>query len=70
MNADKSEIDDYKNIIKDNTENKQIFFESIFNTSNPLDIPFEMKDSDFEKFNQIAKSNNKTKLSYQKFKNN
>ena len=53
MNADKSEIDDYKNIIKDNTENKQIFFESIFNTSNPLDIPFEMKDSDFEKFNQL-----------------
>ena len=53
IKADKSEINDYKKIMKDNRESKKIFFESIFFVSKPLDIPFEMKDSDFEEFNKL-----------------
>ena len=53
METDKNEIDNYKNITKDDKESKQIFFESIFNVSNPLDIPFNMTDNDFEKFNHF-----------------
>ena len=53
MKADKSEIEDFKNIVNGDKENKQIFFESIFNVSKPLDIPFEMTDKDFEKFNKF-----------------
>ena len=50
MKADQKEIDNYKNITKGEQETKQIFFESIFNTSKPLDIPFNMSDNDFEKY--------------------
>ena len=53
MKADKSEIEDFKNIKNSDKENKQIFFESIFNVSKPLEIPFEMTDNDFEKYNQF-----------------
>ena len=51
--TDKNIIDNYKNIIKDDKETKQIYFESIFNTSKPLDFPFDMDDKDFEKFNRF-----------------
>ena len=53
MKADKSEIEDFKNIKKEDKESKQIFFESIFNVSQPLDIPFEMTDNEFEKFDKF-----------------
>ena len=51
--TDKNIIDNYKNIIKDDKEFKQIYFESIFNTSKPLDIPFNMDDKDFENYNRF-----------------
>ena len=53
MKADKSEIEDFKNIKKEDKDSKQIFFESIFNVSQPLDIPFEMTDNEFEKFDKF-----------------
>ena len=50
------EIPDFKIVIKeDNKHGKQLFFESIFNVSKPLDIPFDMNDKDFEKFNKFFK---------------
>ena len=53
IQTDKNEIDDYKNILLDNRESKQIFFESIFNTSKPLEAPFDMTENDFDKFNRF-----------------
>ena len=48
------DIKDFKIVEKyDNKFGKQLYFESIFNISKPLEIPFEMKDDDFEKFNKI-----------------
>ena len=51
--ANKSDISDYKSIKKGDKENKQIFFESIFNTSKPLDVPSDMSLKDFEKFQKF-----------------
>ena len=49
------DIKDFKIVEKyDNKFGKQLYFESIFNISKPLEIPFEMKDDDFEKFNKIS----------------
>ena len=49
------DIKDFKIVEKyDKTFGKQIFFESIFNISKPLEVPFEMSDDDFEKFNKIS----------------
>ena len=49
------DIKDFKIVEKyDNKFGKQLYFESIFNISKPLDIPFEMSDNDFEKFNKIS----------------
>ena len=49
------DIKDFKIVEKyDNKFGKQIYFESIFNISKPLEIPFEMNDDDFEKFNKIS----------------
>ena len=49
------DIKDFKIVEKyDKTFGKQIFFESIFNISKPLEVPFEMNDDDFEKFNKIS----------------
>ena len=53
IKADQSDIQDYKSIIKDDKEKKQIFFESIFNTSKPLDVPFEMTHKDFDRFRRF-----------------
>ena len=49
------DIKDFKIVEKyDNKFGKQIYFESIFNISKPLEVPFEMNDDDFEKFNKIS----------------
>ena len=49
------DIKDFKIVEKyDNKFGKQIYFESIFNISKPLEVPFEMSDDDFEKFNKIS----------------
>ncbi len=49
------DIKDFKIVEKyDNKFGKQLYFESIFNISKPLDVPFEMSDNDFEKFNKIS----------------
>ena len=49
------DIKDFKIVEKyDNKFGKQLYFEPIFNISKPLEIPFEMKDDDFEKFNKIS----------------
>ena len=49
------DIKDFKIVEKyDKKFGKQIFFESIFNISKPLEVPFEMSDDDFEKFNKIS----------------
>ena len=49
------DIKDFKIVEKyDNKFGKQLYFESIFNISKPLDVPFEMNDNDFEKFNKIS----------------
>ena len=49
------DIKDFKIVEKyDNKFGKQIYFESIFNISKPLEVPFEMSDDDFEKFNKFS----------------
>ena len=49
------DIKDFKIVEKyDNKLGKQLYFESIFNISKPLEVPFEMSDDDFEKFNKIS----------------
>ena len=53
IKANKSDISEYKSIKKGDKESKQIFFESIFNTSKPLDVPSDMTLKDFEKFQKF-----------------
>ena len=49
------DIKDFKIVEKyDNKFGKQLYFESIFNISKPLEVPFEMNDDDFKKFNKIS----------------
>ena len=49
------DIKDFKIVEKyDKKFGKQIYFESIFNISKPLEVPFEMSDDDFKKFNKIS----------------